>query len=54
MFKPNDLVYYKCQPCWIECIIDRGAYTTAMVRKVALIHIGPKRVEVPLEKLKKM
>ncbi|HJE96558.1 MAG TPA: hypothetical protein K8V00_02965 [Ligilactobacillus acidipiscis] len=53
MFKPHDLVYYKCQPCRIECIIDRGAYTTAMVKKVALIRLGPKRVEVPLEQLRK-
>jgi len=53
MFKLHDLVYYKCQPCRIECIIDRGAYNTAMVKKVALIRLGPKRIEVPLEQLRK-
>lgn len=53
MFKPQDLVYYKCQACRIECIIDRGPNTIAMARKVALLRIGPKRLEVPLEQLKK-
>lgn len=52
MFKPHDLVYYKCQACWIECIIDRGE-SVETDRRVALLRIGPKRIEVPLEQLKK-
>lgn len=52
MFKPQDLVYYKCQACRIECVIDRGPSVESN-RRVALLRIGPKRLEVPLEQLKK-
>lgn len=52
MFKPQDLVYYKCQACRIECIIDRGK-SVENDKRVALLRIGPKRLEVPLEQLKK-
>lgn len=51
MFKPQDLVYYKCQACRIECIIDRGP-SVGTDRRVALLRIGFKRIEVPLEQLK--
>jgi hypothetical protein len=49
MIKAKQVVRYRKHNYTVECVINRGAYVTA------LLHIGNKqRVEVPLEQLEEI
>lgn len=52
MFRTGQTVYYKGHLYRILCIIDRGAYTTAEIAKVAMLRTRKGRIEVPLEQLR--